>query len=103
MEGGRETVSSNIRERGGPGVLVWGGIMMNGWKELHIFSGSLLTGIQLSSHVRLFQGALDPNFTFVDDNARPHRTSAVEEFLECEDICRMDWQHASNLNHTSHM
>ncbi|GFW19990.1 hypothetical protein TNCV_866961 [Trichonephila clavipes] len=27
----------------------------------------------------------------MDDNARPHRTLAVEELLESEDITRMDW------------
>ncbi|GFS79893.1 transposable element Tcb2 transposase [Trichonephila clavipes] len=27
----------------------------------------------------------------MDDNARPHRTLAVEELLECEDITRKDW------------
>ncbi|GFU77970.1 transposable element Tcb2 transposase [Trichonephila clavipes] len=28
---------------------------------------------------------------FMDDNARPHRTLAVEELLESEDITRMYW------------
>ncbi|GFW44994.1 transposable element Tcb2 transposase [Trichonephila clavipes] len=27
----------------------------------------------------------------MDDNARPHRTLAVEELMESEDITRMDW------------
>ncbi|GFT79547.1 transposable element Tc1 transposase [Trichonephila clavipes] len=27
----------------------------------------------------------------MDDNARPHRTLAVEELQESEDITRMDW------------
>ncbi|GFX78303.1 DDE_3 domain-containing protein [Trichonephila clavipes] len=27
----------------------------------------------------------------MDDNERPHRTLAVEELLESEDITRMDW------------
>ncbi|GFW44234.1 transposable element Tcb2 transposase [Trichonephila clavipes] len=27
----------------------------------------------------------------MDDNVRPHRTLAVEELLESEDITRMDW------------
>ncbi|GFX55846.1 transposable element Tc1 transposase [Trichonephila clavipes] len=32
-----------------------------------------------------------PDFMIMDDNARSHRTLAVEELLESEDITRMDW------------
>ncbi|GFT32704.1 transposable element Tcb2 transposase [Trichonephila clavipes] len=45
----------------------------------------------LLPHVRLFRGAIGPDFIFVDDNAWPQRTLAVEELLESEDITRMDW------------
>ncbi|GFX52104.1 transposable element Tcb2 transposase [Trichonephila clavipes] len=78
--------TSNIKERhhyGGPGVLVWGGIMLNGRTELHIFDTGSVTGDRyceevLLPHVRLFRGAIGPDFIFMDDNARPHRTLAVE-------------------------
>ncbi|GFU39457.1 transposable element Tcb2 transposase [Trichonephila clavipes] len=81
---------------GGPGVLVWGGIMLNGRTELHIFDRGSVTGVRyceevLLPHVRLFRGAIVPDFIFMDANARPHRTLAVEELLESEDIIRMDW------------
>ncbi|GFW56789.1 DDE_3 domain-containing protein [Trichonephila clavipes] len=33
----------------------------------------------------------DPDFFIMDDNARPHRAYLVDEFLESDDICRMDW------------
>ncbi|GFT80643.1 transposable element Tcb2 transposase [Trichonephila clavipes] len=90
---------SNIKERhryGGPGALVWGGIMLNGRNEPHIFDRGSVIGDRyceevLLPHVRLFRGAIDPDFIFMDDNARPHRTFAVEELLESEDITRMDW------------
>ncbi|GFT70570.1 transposable element Tcb2 transposase [Trichonephila clavipes] len=90
---------SNIKERhryAGPGVLVWGGIMLNGYTELHIFDRGSVTGDRyceevLLPHVRLFRGAIGPDFIFMDDNARQHRTFAVEELLESEDITRMDW------------
>ncbi|GFW22663.1 uncharacterized protein TNCV_2764751 [Trichonephila clavipes] len=39
-EVGTQFHSSNIKERdryGGPDVIVWGGILLNGWTELHIF------------------------------------------------------------------
>ncbi|GFT85544.1 transposable element Tcb2 transposase [Trichonephila clavipes] len=90
--------TSNIKERhhyGGPGVLVLGGIMLNGRTELHIFDRGSVIGDRyceevLLLHVRLFRGAIGPDFIFMDDNARPHRTLAVEELLESEDITRMD-------------
>ncbi|GFV35905.1 uncharacterized protein TNCV_2866641 [Trichonephila clavipes] len=44
----------------------------------------------LLPHVHLFRGAIGPDFIFMDDNARAHRTLAVEELLESEDITRMD-------------
>ncbi|GFX26613.1 transposable element Tcb2 transposase [Trichonephila clavipes] len=88
---------SNIKERhryGGPGVLVWGGIMLNGQTELHIFDRGSVIGDRyceevLLPHVRLFRGAIGPDFSFMDDNARPHRILAVEELLESEDITQM--------------
>ncbi|GFU65020.1 proto-oncogene tyrosine-protein kinase ROS [Trichonephila clavipes] len=45
-----------------------------------------------------------PAFIFVDDNARPHRTSAVKELLGSEDICRMDSPaYSHGLNHFEHV
>ncbi|GFU94555.1 transposable element Tcb2 transposase [Trichonephila clavipes] len=95
---GTRFCTSNIKERhhyGGPGVLVWGGIMLNGRIELHIFDRGSVTGDRYCEEVllplvRLFRGAIGPDFIFMEDNARPHRTLAVEELLESEDITRMD-------------
>ncbi|GFX24391.1 uncharacterized protein TNCV_421921 [Trichonephila clavipes] len=40
----------------------------------------------------------------MDDNARPHRTLAVEELLESEDITRMDWPaYSLDLNPIEHV
>ncbi|GFW91542.1 hypothetical protein TNCV_3377051 [Trichonephila clavipes] len=41
--------------------------------------------------VRLFRGAIGQVFIFMDDNTRSHTANIVEDFLEEEDICRMDW------------
>ncbi|GFX16603.1 transposable element Tcb1 transposase [Trichonephila clavipes] len=89
---------SNTKKRhhyGGHGVLVWRGIILNGRTELHIFDRGSVTGDRYSEevllpHVNLFRGAIDPDFIFMDDSARPHRILAVEELLESEDITRMD-------------
>ncbi|GFW07091.1 transposable element Tcb2 transposase [Trichonephila clavipes] len=40
----------------------------------------------------------------MDDNARPHRTLAVEELLESEDITRIDWPaYSPDLNLIEHV
>ncbi|GFT38709.1 transposable element Tcb2 transposase [Trichonephila clavipes] len=69
--------------------------MLNGRTELHIFDRGFVTGDRyyeevLLPHVRLFRGAIGSDFIFMDDNARPHRTLAVEELLGSDDITRMD-------------
>ncbi|GFU91380.1 SCAN domain-containing protein 3 [Trichonephila clavipes] len=83
--------------------------MLNGRTELHIFDRGSVIGDRyceevLLPHVRLFQGAIGPDFIFMNDNARPHRTLAVEELLESEDITRMDWPAFSpDLNPIEHV
>ncbi|GFV19181.1 transposable element Tcb2 transposase [Trichonephila clavipes] len=58
----------------------------------------------LLPHVRLFRGAIGPDFIFMDDNARLHWTLAVEELLESEDITRMDWPaYSPDLNLIEHV
>ncbi|KFM73161.1 Transposable element Tcb2 transposase, partial [Stegodyphus mimosarum] len=111
-EVGTRFYPSNIKERrrkGGPGVLVWGGIMLNGRSELHVFDRGSVTGDRycekvLLPHVRLFRGAIGPDLIFMDDNARPHGTLAVKELLESEDITRMDWPaYSPNINPIEHV
>ncbi|GBM10042.1 hypothetical protein AVEN_24023-1 [Araneus ventricosus] len=49
-------------------------------------------------------GAVGPEFILMDDNARPHRALLVNEFLESEDIRRMDWPARSpDLNPIEHV
>ena len=82
--------------------------MLNGRTELHTFDSGSLTGERyyddILLHVRLFRGAIGPDFRFMDDNARPHRAFAVEELLESEHICRMDRPACSpDLNPIEHV
>ncbi|GFV37015.1 uncharacterized protein TNCV_2381621 [Trichonephila clavipes] len=61
---------SNVHEidnYGGGGLMVWAG-----------------------NHVE-WSVACDPEFILMDNNARPHTALLVDEFLESEDINRMDW------------
>ncbi|GFV72930.1 transposable element Tcb2 transposase [Trichonephila clavipes] len=54
--------------------------------------------------MRLFKGAISPDFIFMDNNARPYRTLAVEELLESEDINRMDCPaYSPDLNPIEHV
>ncbi|GFU91935.1 transposable element Tc3 transposase [Trichonephila clavipes] len=82
--------------------------MLNERTELHIFDRGSVIGDRyceevLLPHVRLFRGANGPDFIFMDDNARPHRTPAVEELLESEDINRLDWPaYSPYLNSIEH-
>lgn len=103
---------SNIFERdhyGGGGLLVWGGIMLNGRTDLHVFESGSVTGRRYADEilepcVRLFRGAVGPEFIFMDDNARPHRAHLVDDFLESEDIRRMEWPARSpDLNPIEHV
>ncbi|GBM02766.1 hypothetical protein AVEN_40832-1 [Araneus ventricosus] len=75
--------------------MVLAGIMLDGRKPLHVFERGTVTDVMyrdeiLEPYVRLFRGAVGPEFILMDDNAWPHRALLVDEFLESEDICRMD-------------
>ncbi|KFM60066.1 Transposable element Tcb1 transposase, partial [Stegodyphus mimosarum] len=58
---------------GGAGVLVWGGIILGSRTDLHVQIGTTTSQIYrdviLEQHVRLFRGAMGPQFVFMDDNA----------------------------------
>lgn len=83
--------------------------MLNGRTELHVFDRGSVTGDRyceevLLPHVRLFRGAIGRDFISMDDNARPHRTLAVGEQLENEDITRRDWPaYTPDLNPIEHV
>ncbi|GFX17632.1 transposable element Tc1 transposase [Trichonephila clavipes] len=54
--------------------------------------------------VYLFQGAIGPDFVFMDGNAQPHQTSVIQQQLESEDITRMIWPVFSpDLNPIEHV
>ncbi|KFM74611.1 Transposable element Tc3 transposase, partial [Stegodyphus mimosarum] len=79
------------------GVMVWAGIMLDGRTPLHVLDRGSVTGVRyrdevLEPYIRLFRAAVGPEFISQDDNARPCRALLVDEFLESEDICRMDWK-----------
>ncbi|GFW71628.1 transposable element Tc3 transposase [Trichonephila clavipes] len=80
---------------GGAGWLVWGGIILDSRTDLHVQSvtmtGDIYRDVILEQHVRLFRGAMGAEFLFMDDNFHPHRANIVDEYIQLEDITRMDW------------
>ena len=96
------------RDRYGPGVMVWAGIMYDGRTPLHIFERGSVTSHRYCTEiildsVRLFRGAVGPDFLFMDDNARPHRSAEVSDTLASEDIVRMQWPaNSTDLNPIEH-
>ncbi|GFT81704.1 DDE_3 domain-containing protein [Trichonephila clavipes] len=55
-----------------------------------MMTGHIYRDIILELHVRLFRGAMDAGFLFMDDNVRSHCANIVDECLQSEDITRMD-------------
>ena len=88
--------------------MVWAGIMQDTRTPLHVFNTGSVNAQRyrqeiLEPYVRLFRGAVGPQFIFMDDNARPHRARLVDDYLESEDIGRMDWPAKSpDLNLIEH-
>ncbi|GFX16851.1 transposable element Tcb2 transposase [Trichonephila clavipes] len=77
-------------------IMVWAGIMINGHTRLHVVANGTMTGQRyidevLLPHVRLFRGAVGDKFVFMHDNAACHRTLAVQDCLDSEDIQRLVW------------
>ncbi|GFU87225.1 transposable element Tcb1 transposase [Trichonephila clavipes] len=73
-ERGSRNHPSNIIERDRYGGLVWGGIMLGSRTDLHIFDAGSVNGTRycnqiLLPYVRLFRGAMDLQFLFMNDNA----------------------------------
>ncbi|GFU99492.1 uncharacterized protein TNCV_4763531 [Trichonephila clavipes] len=54
-------------------------------------TGHIYRDVILEQYIRLFRGAMGDEFLFTDDNARPHLVNIVDEWLQLEDITRMDW------------
>ncbi|UYV83102.1 hypothetical protein LAZ67_22002217 [Cordylochernes scorpioides] len=103
---------SSIREidsfRGGS-LLVWAGTSSSRRTPLHIFSGGTLTAQRyrdeiLEPYLRPYRDQIGHNLIFMDDNARPHRARLVNEYLQSENIRRMDWPARSpDLNPIEHV
>ncbi|GFW00338.1 DDE_3 domain-containing protein [Trichonephila clavipes] len=69
-----------------------------------MMTGHIYRDVILEQHVRLFWGAMNAKFLFMDDNARPHRANIVDECLQSENITRMDWPaYSPDMNPKEHV
>ncbi|GFT07420.1 transposable element Tcb2 transposase [Trichonephila clavipes] len=78
------------------GVLVYGGISIDGRTDLYIIRDGPLTARRyrvevLRPIVVPYAAAIGDDFILMDDNSRPHRTNLVEDALFEEGIVRMEW------------
>ncbi|GFY02548.1 transposable element Tc3 transposase [Trichonephila clavipes] len=92
----------------GAGWLVWGGIILGSRTDLHdqsvTITGHIYRDVIMEQHVRLFRGAMDAEFLFMNYNARLHRANIVDECLQSEDITLMDWPaYSPDLNPIGHV
>ncbi|GFW92051.1 transposable element Tc1 transposase [Trichonephila clavipes] len=98
-EPGSQYRLSNIVKKnhcGRDGPMVWAGIMADGHTNLYLFDRDTLIDQRsldeiLAPYARLSHGAYKPNFIFMDDNARPHRTQLEDEYLHLVDIQSLKW------------
>ncbi|GFX65395.1 transposable element Tcb2 transposase [Trichonephila clavipes] len=78
------------------GVLVYGGISIDGCTDLYIIRDGTLTAQRYRDEIfRLivvpYAAAIGDAFILIDDNCKPHRANLVEDFLFEEGIVRMEW------------
>ncbi|GFT82530.1 transposable element Tcb2 transposase [Trichonephila clavipes] len=94
---------------GGEGVLVYGGISINGRTDLYIIRDGPLTARRYRDEILRpivvpYAAAIGDDFILMDDNCRPHHANLVEDFLFEKEIVRMEWPKFSpDMNPIEHV
>ncbi|GFV82992.1 transposable element Tcb2 transposase [Trichonephila clavipes] len=91
------------------GVLVYGGISIDGRTVLYIIRDGPLTARRYTDEILRpivvpYAAAFGDDFILMDDNCRPHHANLVEDFLSEEGIVRMEWPACSpDMNPIEHV
>ena len=89
---------SNIRERYAcvrGSVCVWRGISLGGRTDLHVFpvgtvNAEVYTDDILDAYACQYPGTIGDIFLLQDDNARPHESCIIGDYLQQETILHME-------------
>ncbi|GFU39795.1 transposable element Tcb2 transposase [Trichonephila clavipes] len=94
---------------GGGGVLVYGGISIDGRTDIYIIRDGPLTARRYRDEILRpivvpYAAVIGDDFILMDDNCRPHRANLVEDFFFEEGIVRMEWPTCSpDMNPIEHV
>ncbi|GFT45994.1 transposable element Tcb2 transposase [Trichonephila clavipes] len=98
-----------LRSFGGGGVLVYGGISIDGSTDLYIIRDGPLTARRYRDEILRpivvpYAAAIGDDFILMENNCRPHRANLVEDFLFEEGIVRIEWPVCSpDMNPIEHV
>ena len=95
---GERFIDACVQERdqyGGGSVMIWGGFHLHGRTPLYHIQGNL-TGVRyrdeiVRPHIIPTLQAIGQGAVLQDDNATPHRARVVTNFLQQQQVTRMDW------------
>ncbi|GFW74756.1 transposable element Tcb2 transposase [Trichonephila clavipes] len=81
---------------GGGGVLVYGGISIDGFTDLYIIRNGPLTAHRYRNEILRpivvpYAAAIGDDFILMDDYCRKHRANLVEDLFLEEGVVRMEW------------
>nr|CAH7767984.1 unnamed protein product [Callosobruchus chinensis] len=88
--------------------MFWGGIRFNGRTQLIHIPGTMIGAYYMQNTINAIvqplRNEIRDQFIFMDDNARPHRTRAVQQALEDGNIARLEWPAMSpDMNPIEHV